>query len=271
MRSEPLPSVGACAVPWPLPQAVDGIVGRSEKISQRLARLITRQIAEGGLEAGTLLPSEQDMAKRYGVGRASVREALRLLELQGVVKIRSGKGGGPEITRPDGRELAQLLATSLQLQNTRFSALADVVAALAGVEASTAADAVARNAADPNIGLFRELSGVKLNEDMKDSDYLALCRRFHELIRLLAENNVLALVQVGLSHLYTARALQLRHYHWSASEMLSIHQDHVAIAMAVLAGDAPEAHALATVHMRRQTEYAVTVQPFLLDELVDLV
>jgi DNA-binding FadR family transcriptional regulator len=265
-------AAATCALPWPLEEAVDGIVGRSEKISQRLARRIRRQIVEGGLAPGTLLQSEQEMAKQYGVGRASVREALRLLELQGVIKIRSGKGGGPEITRPDGRELAEQLATMLQLQNTKFSALADLVASLAGVEAAMAADTVANHPDHPDIAPFRELSSSDLTANMKDSDfYLALCRDFHELMRVLAGNNVLAVLLTGLSHLYTARALQLRHYHWTPRERRSIHQDHVAIAMAVLAGDSSEAESLATAHMRRQTEYALKAQPFLLDELVDLV
>ena len=73
----------------------DGHV-RSTKISQRLARMIAREIAEAQTPPGSTLPSEELMAKQYAVGRASVREALRLLEAQGAVVVRPGKGGGPE-------------------------------------------------------------------------------------------------------------------------------------------------------------------------------
>lgn len=62
-----------------------------EEISEKVKSLIFK----GKLKAGDRLPSEQELAKQFGVGRQSVREALRLLELSGFIMVQKGYGGGP--------------------------------------------------------------------------------------------------------------------------------------------------------------------------------
>lgn len=64
-----------------------------EEVSQRIKGLIF----EGLLRPGDKLPSENEMAKTFRVGRQSVREALRLLELTGFIYIQRGVKGGPII------------------------------------------------------------------------------------------------------------------------------------------------------------------------------
>ncbi len=62
-----------------------------EEISSKVKTLIF----EGTLKPGDKLPSEVELAKQFGVGRQSVREALRLLELSGFISVQKGYGGGP--------------------------------------------------------------------------------------------------------------------------------------------------------------------------------
>ena len=62
-----------------------------EEISSKVKALIF----EGTLKPGDKLPSEVELAKQFGVGRQSVREALRLLELSGFISVQKGYGGGP--------------------------------------------------------------------------------------------------------------------------------------------------------------------------------
>src|SRR5690606_40010308 len=68
---------------------------RPLKTSELIARDIIHDIAEGGLQTGDSLPPEAAMLQHYQVGRASLREALRLLEVQWLVQIRVGAYGGP--------------------------------------------------------------------------------------------------------------------------------------------------------------------------------
>ena len=67
-------------------------IRRNEKIAEAVARDIVRRIAAGKLPPGAQLPSEAQMAVDYGVGRASLREALRILEIHGLISIKPGPG-----------------------------------------------------------------------------------------------------------------------------------------------------------------------------------
>src|SRR5882724_2732114 len=64
-------------------------LGRRKR-SHEIVELIEGAIASGEFEVGSKLPSEKELAERYGVGRPSVREALFLLQQQGFVDVTSG-------------------------------------------------------------------------------------------------------------------------------------------------------------------------------------
>src|SRR5882762_9208682 len=71
---------------------------RAEKIPEILARRILRQITQKEMAAGDRLPSEAEMLAQFGAGRASLREALRILEIHGIIRIKPGPHGGPRVT-----------------------------------------------------------------------------------------------------------------------------------------------------------------------------
>ncbi len=68
---------------------------RNVKRSEVVAHRIAQAIASDGLIHGDRLPPESAMLSQYGVSRASLREALRMLEVQGLLNLRPGPGGGP--------------------------------------------------------------------------------------------------------------------------------------------------------------------------------
>lgn len=67
---------------------------KKKRFSDQIADLIQRKIVEDNLQAGTNLPSEQDMASEFQVSRTVIREALRILEITGLVRIKKGPTGG---------------------------------------------------------------------------------------------------------------------------------------------------------------------------------
>ena len=67
----------------------------SKRTFEEISSKVKSLIFDGTLKPGDRLPSELELAKQFGVGRQSVREALRLLELSGFVSIQKGYGGGP--------------------------------------------------------------------------------------------------------------------------------------------------------------------------------
>ena len=207
------------------------------------------------------------MAAQYGVGRASVREAMRILELQGLVRVRPGKGGGPEVQHPGGRDLAEAMTVALQMQDTRFGVVSDAVAALGGTEAAMAA-ARAKGDRPFQKRLRDEVPGT-LPADISDEDFLELSLRFHRLVREIAGNNVLAFMTDGLTHIYSDRVLTDRQFHWTRAEMAAIHSDHVAIAAAIQCGDVEQARRLGEAHMHQQTLLTIGRQPGWKDMMID--
>src|SRR2546427_13274672 len=67
---------------------------RTEKKAEALARQILDDVIDNGLGPGTMLPPEAAMLDRYLVGRTTLREALRILEVHGLLVIHSGQGRG---------------------------------------------------------------------------------------------------------------------------------------------------------------------------------
>jgi len=70
---------------------------KTKRTFEEISRRIKELIFEGVLKPGEKLPSENGLAKRFQVGRQSVREALRLLELSGFITVQKGVNGGPII------------------------------------------------------------------------------------------------------------------------------------------------------------------------------
>jgi GntR family transcriptional regulator, transcriptional repressor for pyruvate dehydrogenase complex len=72
-------------------------------------------VARGELVPGDRFPSEDQLMEVFGVARTTLREALRILESEGLVEVLRGRRGGPRVTRPSVEHLAKGFALTLQL------------------------------------------------------------------------------------------------------------------------------------------------------------
>jgi len=98
---------------------------RTPKTGEVVAEHLRRQIARGELRVGDHLRPEDELTAEFGVARTTLREGLRILESQGLIRIRRGRGGGGVITPPDLDLLGTGLAVALQLQGTTMGDLDD--------------------------------------------------------------------------------------------------------------------------------------------------
>jgi DNA-binding FadR family transcriptional regulator len=71
-----------------------------------LARVLRERILSGELEEGAALPAERELVKQTQMSRATVREALRILEVQNLVRVRAGRAGGAFVQRPTTASMA---------------------------------------------------------------------------------------------------------------------------------------------------------------------
>ncbi|MGH7786973.1 MAG: FadR/GntR family transcriptional regulator, partial [Candidatus Binatia bacterium] len=203
------------------------------KAATVLARDIVREIQRRGLPPGAKLLSEQKMVERYGVARGSLREALRYLELQGVLRIKSGPGGGPQIDTPNGRHFASTLSLMLQCVGARFRSIIETrwvvepgLAALAAERASPAdLDALRASLAAMRAALG---DAARFQEEH---------RRFHDLLALASGNPVLRFLLPALHWISDGAAIA-----YNPAERRRVLRATRAILAAIEAGDGPRAY-----------------------------
>jgi GntR family transcriptional repressor for pyruvate dehydrogenase complex len=108
---------------------------RQPKLAEIVADVVRQRILTGELADGELLPTQDIFVNEFGVSRPSMREALRILEAEGLITVRRGNVGGAVVHRPESRHAAYTLALVLQ---SRGVALDDVGAALQQLEGACA-------------------------------------------------------------------------------------------------------------------------------------
>lgn len=172
---------------------------RTPRAFEAICDRIRGQIAEGQLRPGDKLPAERDLAQQFGVGRNALREALRSLEIAGVVRLQKGVKGGAFITAGDPRRMDVVVGDMLSLGSISVDELAearlhmqDLVVRLA-CERAQAADfeAIARNI-DRTAALTR------------DGDYLGrveCSREFYALLAAAAHNQVLSMLAHSITEI----------------------------------------------------------------------
>jgi DNA-binding FadR family transcriptional regulator len=156
----------------------------------RIARKLVNEIRRRRLRPGTQLESEHRMVEKFGVARATVREALRFLELQGALRIKAGPGGGPVVSVPGADHLASVLSLHLQFADASFSSVVDARRAIYPVLAAQAAE----NASPQDIAALQE-SIARMHACAHDSElYQEEARRFMSLVATASGNQVLGLL-----------------------------------------------------------------------------
>jgi GntR family transcriptional repressor for pyruvate dehydrogenase complex len=119
------------------------------RVADRIIEDLRSQILRGTLPDGSRLPAERDLAERYGVSGATVREAVRALTAMGLVSVRHGSGSF--VTASADRMIAVSIASAIQLKNVGAAEVLDLLGALN----AHAVEAAARNASDEEIASLR--------------------------------------------------------------------------------------------------------------------
>lgn len=89
---------------------------RVPKAAELLAARIRGQIIRGELREGDALPAEGELMERLGVSRPTLREAIRVLEMESLLRMRRGSRGGALVTAPDPQVAARAVGVLLQLR-----------------------------------------------------------------------------------------------------------------------------------------------------------
>ena len=93
------------------------LLARSRKLSSVVAGEIRASIIADGLKPGDNLPIEKEMIESFGVGRATIREALKELEVQGLIRMKTGPSGGPIVAGSGAQEALQAIQNFCYFEN----------------------------------------------------------------------------------------------------------------------------------------------------------
>ncbi|MCQ4079167.1 FCD domain-containing protein [Streptomyces sp. RB6PN25] len=93
------------------------------KASDVLARELRERILSGEFAEGAALPPERELVVQTQMSRATIREALRILEVQGLVRIKTGRAGGAFVQRPNKDAVASSVSLLIRGRQIRLSAL----------------------------------------------------------------------------------------------------------------------------------------------------
>ncbi|GAB2750368.1 FadR/GntR family transcriptional regulator [Salinifilum aidingensis] len=157
-------------------------LARTRLYEQVVARL-REHVTAAGLRAGDRLPSERELSDRFGVSRASVRQAIAALEVQGVVEVRHGGGTYLRRDTVETEPVDELL--------DRQRRLPDVLDAREALETKLAELAAQRRSADDLVAIDAALG--RMRTEIEEGDFgLDGDRRFHAAVTAAAHSDLLA-------------------------------------------------------------------------------
>ncbi len=246
---------------WSARSSAPGL--RPVKRAELLAREIVEEILNRGLRPGDLMPPESAMLERYQVGRASLREALRILEMQGLVSLKPGPGGGPVVGVVNAANLGRTAALYFRLDGDTRGVLAEAMLVLDPWLAELAAER-----AEP-VEVMEVLGPCLAAADVAGGDSARIWRtapEFHDGVYLLSRNGVLKTLASAIGSIFRRQVLSAVDLKSAQPRFLA---DHHRIAEAISAGHAASARRLAYEHMEVIIETASNHSPGFFDRVID--
>jgi len=240
------------------PDGSDGSFGvaqmRQPRLAEMVAGVLRERIVSGELADGAALPGLEKLVKEFGVSPPSLREALRILENEGLITVRRGNVGGAIVHRPNAEAAAYMLGLVLQGGKVPVS---DLTVALGYLEPLCARLCAARSDR-------RRMVVPVLKQHHRDSvavieDAVAFeesCQRFHNAIIECSGNQSIVLAVSAFEWLWRqqddgwAHRVSVLHEYPDLELRRAGLEAHTTLLGAIERGDTAEAEDLARAHLR---------------------
>jgi GntR family transcriptional repressor for pyruvate dehydrogenase complex len=234
-------------------------IKRGAKVAEALAQEIVHEIVSRKLAPGTLLPSEAQMLEDYGVGRGSLREALRILEVHGLITMKPGRNGGPMVIEARTRDYGRMSTLFFHLAGMTFQQLVDARLVMEPMMARLAAERRGQE-------LEGQVPDARKIAVEDDDTYFDATQDFHKTVASMSGNPVLNLISMSLEDIFHDQVSGLLFPKSKRREVLATHQE---IATAISEGRAEDAERLMRQHMQNYADYVRKRNGPLMDEVVD--
>jgi len=157
------------------------------KASDVLAEDLRDRILRGDFPEGTALPPERELVNQTRMSRTTVREALRILEVQGLVRIRTGRSGGAFVQKPGQESVANTVSLIIRGRQIRMAALLETRQAIEPACAQLAA----RYRTDEDLEILEAANKAIDVESGSLDDFLKANVDWHVAVAVASHNELL--------------------------------------------------------------------------------
>jgi len=228
------------------------------RVAEMVAGLLRDRIVNGQLGDGDLLPKQEDLLQEFGVSLPSLREAMRILETEGLISVRRGNVGGAVVHRPTSEAVAFTLGLVLQSHQVT---LPDLAAALRVVEPACAGlcaqQPSRRKIATRLLGITRDAE-----PHVEDgSEFTRAAREFHDELAHLCGNGTLRELVGTLEMLWSDYEARWADDTYRRGEYPQVElrrkvlDAHIAITEAIRSGDPGAAEKASRQHLEHSQQY----------------
>lgn len=238
-----------------------GRTATPDKASVEVARRIIDDLVQQGYCVGDRFPPEPDMLKVYEVSRETLREGLRLLEVQGLITIRRGPGGGPRVAPVNAAYLARSASLYFHVAGASYREVFETWYDMEPTLVARVARQEDRSEIERVMKPFAETEPHADPRAIFDS-----AATFHSEIGRLSGNRVMVLLLQSINHIITEVMMERIDLNQSGAQ---IEHDHRALARAILKGHARKAEEISRehiIHMRAEFEARTDGR---IDDIVD--
>jgi GntR family transcriptional repressor for pyruvate dehydrogenase complex len=230
---------------------------RQPRVAEIVASQLRDDILSGRLKEGDVLPTQESLFYEFGVSPPALREAIHILETDGLISVRRGNVGGAVVHLPSAERTAHMISMVLQARSAKP---ADVSGALMHLEPICAGMCAAREDRMTEVVPYLEAEIDVQTEQFDDvSRYVPNARRFHEALVSRCGNEPMILVIGSLEVIWSAHESSV----WSdegdpmeRKTMQAALRDHLRLVDAIRDGNSSRAMRLAQDHLaaaRRNT------------------
>lgn len=234
---------------------------RPQKVAMLVAQQIMSDVSREKVQAGDRLPPERVMLEKYEIGRGTLREALRLLEFQGAIALRSGPGGGPILLDPDASHLGSSLLLLMQMKGAPYRTVVEV---RQGIEPFTSRLA-ATNITDPELARLARTIEQMRTADTEGEEFFDANKEFHDVIGWSSGNALLGYFNESLMGIMDGTAIGIEYPSHRRKAIITAHE-RIYHALESHDPDAAEEHMRA--HIDAYAELAEKRFPELLDRKI---
>lgn len=217
---------------------------------QKVAEAIKSLVMQNGWGPGVRLPSETELIERFGMSKGTIREAIRILEAQGLVKSRTGPGGGVFVHQVSEERATALLGNYFYFEHLTID---DIYQIRQVLEPELAA-ALAGRLSEGQLAALEEVmtryrEPARSAEEEREQHVASL--RFHALLAEMSGNPLLRFLIRFTANMLSEITVSRRLYTPPNRELFASGREYqLRLVAALRAGDADKARRILADHMR---------------------